>query len=148
MAAKAQVSEDLVHTMSKKIAQLTKVIYLLNTKSDENDYEVKCVRDSHENDVKDVLDDAHAKMVAFQRKLTSSSDAQDDKTREVIEGMKKKHAEEKKKALETLQQLKQKAQEVCFQYGFVCLYSESLSLRVSYRMSERLSKPPKMNWLA
>ena len=109
MASKAQVSDDLVHTMSKKIAQLTKVIYLLNTKSDENDYELKSIRESNENDVKEVLEDAHQKMVNFQRKLTSESASQDEKAQQVIDGLKRKHSEEKKKALETLQQLKQKA---------------------------------------
>jgi chromosome segregation ATPase len=109
MSAKAQVSDDLIHTMSKKIAQLTKVIYLLNTKSDEHDYETKCIRESHENDVKDVLEDAHSKMVKFQRDLISSSDAQDVKAREIIQQLERKNAEEKKNALEQLRQVKQKA---------------------------------------
>ena len=102
MASKAQVNDDLIHTMSKKIAQLTKVIYLLNTKSDENDYEIKSIRESNENDIKEVLADAHQKMVEFQRRLTSNSEAQDEKAQLVIDGLKRKHSEEKKKALETL----------------------------------------------
>jgi hypothetical protein len=39
---------------SKKIAQLTKVIYLLNTKNDEHEYEMKGLEDAYEADIDQV----------------------------------------------------------------------------------------------
>ncbi len=39
---------------SKKIAQLTKVIYLLNTKNDEHEYELKGLEDQYESDIDQV----------------------------------------------------------------------------------------------
>ena len=45
---------DMHHKMSKKIAQLTKVIYYLNTKNDDCEYEVSQVSRSYEDEINDV----------------------------------------------------------------------------------------------
>lgn len=45
---------DLHHKMSKKIAQLTKVIYHLNTKNDDHDLELKNLADTYESEIEEV----------------------------------------------------------------------------------------------
>lgn len=50
-----QVSASLLHKMSKKIAQLTKVIYLLNTKADEHEYNIECLEEAYEADIDAIL---------------------------------------------------------------------------------------------
>ncbi len=45
---------DLHHKMSKKIAQLTKVIYHLNSKNDDYESEIKAMSNAHENEIEHV----------------------------------------------------------------------------------------------
>lgn len=42
---------DLQHKMSKKIAQLTKVIYMLHSKNDEHEAELQGLEDAYESDI-------------------------------------------------------------------------------------------------
>ncbi len=44
-------SVSLIHKLSKKIAQLTKVIHVLNTKADEHAYRVELMESSHAHDI-------------------------------------------------------------------------------------------------
>ena len=46
---------DLQVRMSKKVAQLTKVIFLLNTKNDENDNNIKQLTRTYENEMDTIL---------------------------------------------------------------------------------------------
>ena len=48
--------------MSKKIAQLTKVIFHLNTKNDESDLHLKTVQGAHENEIQDIIQNANKKV--------------------------------------------------------------------------------------
>jgi hypothetical protein len=45
---------DFHHKMSKKIAQLTKVIYHLNTKNDDHDFQLKSLADTYESEIEEV----------------------------------------------------------------------------------------------
>ena len=45
---------DFHHKMSKKIAQLTKVIYNLNTKNDDHEFQLKSLADTYENEIEEV----------------------------------------------------------------------------------------------
>lgn len=45
---------DFHHKMSKKIAQLTKVIYHLNTKNDDHEFQLKALADSYESEIEEV----------------------------------------------------------------------------------------------
>lgn len=67
---------DLHHKMSKKIAQLTKVIYHLNTKNDMHDAELQGVQDMYESEIDEIIRDAHAKLASFATRLGESSSAQ------------------------------------------------------------------------
>jgi hypothetical protein len=42
---------DLHHKMCKKVARLTRVIFILNTKNDENDVNVKVMKKAYENEL-------------------------------------------------------------------------------------------------
>ena len=50
---------DLHHKMSKKIAQLTRVIFYLNSKNDENDYNMKNVIKCYEQEIDNVVQQAN-----------------------------------------------------------------------------------------
>jgi len=45
---------DFHHKMSKKIAQLTKVIYHLNTKNDDHEYQLNTMADAYETEIDEV----------------------------------------------------------------------------------------------
>ena len=62
--------------MSKKVAQLTKVIYLLNTRNDERDFELSCVEAAYEADVEAVLRDAQAKIRNMQERLENKTSSE------------------------------------------------------------------------
>ena len=50
---------DLHHKMSKKIAQLTKVIFHLNTKTDENDYNIRNIVQTYEQEMDIITQNAN-----------------------------------------------------------------------------------------
>lgn len=49
-----QVFPDVHHKMSKKIAQLTKVIYHLNTRNEDFQYQMQSLADSYESEIEEV----------------------------------------------------------------------------------------------
>lgn len=51
------VLDDYRLKMSKKVAQLTKVIFHLNTKNDEYEYGLKSVVSSYENELDNIIKD-------------------------------------------------------------------------------------------
>ncbi|KAK7010784.1 protein FAM184A [Biomphalaria glabrata] len=64
-----EVSQDMHLKMSKKIAQLTKVIYALNTKNDEHEQVLQTLRDQHEEEIQTILADSHKKMQVYKNRL-------------------------------------------------------------------------------
>ncbi|XP_076435119.1 protein FAM184A-like [Babylonia areolata] len=69
-----EVTQDMHLKMSKKIAQLTKVIYALNTKNDENEAVLQTLRDQHEEEKQQILADMQAKMERFKNQLEGETD--------------------------------------------------------------------------
>ena len=62
------MTPELHLKMSKKIAQLTKVVYALNTKNDEHEAQISCLQEAHDMELKKVLaktEDTIAKLQAF-----------------------------------------------------------------------------------
>jgi hypothetical protein len=51
MAANQNLFPDLHHKMSKKIAQLTKVIYHLNSKNEEHNDDLTSLADAYETEI-------------------------------------------------------------------------------------------------
>ena len=60
-----EVFPDLHHKMSKKIAQLTKVIYHLNTKNEDHQLEIDSIHANHQMEIQQVLRDAANKIAKF-----------------------------------------------------------------------------------
>ncbi|CAJ1431095.1 unnamed protein product [Effrenium voratum] len=54
--------DEIHHKMSKKVAQLTKVIFHLNTRNDEADQHLVAVTQAYETEVQQILKDANAKL--------------------------------------------------------------------------------------
>ncbi|KAL8578503.1 hypothetical protein ACOMHN_028775 [Nucella lapillus] len=69
-----EVTQDMHLKMSKKIAQLTKVIYALNTKNDENEAVIQGLRDQHEEEKQQILADMQAKIKNFKSQLEGETD--------------------------------------------------------------------------
>ncbi|XP_074166091.1 protein FAM184A isoform X1 [Sminthopsis crassicaudata] len=67
-------SQDLHLKMSKKIAQLTKVIYALNTKNDEHESSIQALRDAHEEEIQQILGETREKILQYKSKLIEESD--------------------------------------------------------------------------
>lgn len=60
-----EVFPDLHHKMSKKIAQLTKVIYHLNTKNEDHAIEIEQLAANHQNEIQQILRDAANRIGKF-----------------------------------------------------------------------------------
>ncbi|CAB1115098.1 unnamed protein product [Ectocarpus sp. CCAP 1310/34] len=88
----ADVFPDLHHKMSKKIAQLTKVIYHLNTKNE---------------DRQDILSDAANKIKRFKEKLASKQGQLDMEAQ--VDKLRQAHAKEKEEALAEFRTFKRNA---------------------------------------
>ena len=72
MSAKPMdVFPDLHHKMSKKIAQLTKVIYHLNTKNEDHQSELDVISSNHQLEIQQILRDAAARISKFKEIVES-----------------------------------------------------------------------------
>lgn len=60
---------DLHHKMSKKIAQLTKVIYHLNTVNEDNQFEVQSRASAQANEIQTIIKDASGKINRFREMI-------------------------------------------------------------------------------
>lgn len=66
-----EVFPDLHHKMSKKIAQLTKVIYHLNTKNEDHQTEIDVMSSNHQMEIQQILRDAAARIGKFKEVIES-----------------------------------------------------------------------------
>ncbi|KAI8847668.1 hypothetical protein BC829DRAFT_476284 [Chytridium lagenaria] len=60
---------EVVYKMSKKIAQLTKVIYYLNTKNEDHNVEVQSLIDAYEEELSDAIKDGTGQIQELRAKL-------------------------------------------------------------------------------
>ena len=70
----ADVTPDLHLKMSKKIAQLTKVIYALNTKNDEHENVLENMKVAHEEEMQKLIAETKEKMNYFKTRLGAVSE--------------------------------------------------------------------------
>ncbi|KAM6323408.1 protein FAM184A isoform 1-T1 [Aegotheles albertisi] len=70
----AEHSPDLHFRMSKKIAQLTKVIYALNTKNDEHEAAIQALKDAHEEEIQQILAETREKILQYKSKVAEEMD--------------------------------------------------------------------------
>lgn len=66
-----EVFPDLHHKMSKKIAQLTKVIYQLNTKNEDHQTELEIASTNHQAEIQQILRDAAVRIGKFKEVIES-----------------------------------------------------------------------------
>ncbi|XP_037618441.1 protein FAM184A-like isoform X5 [Sebastes umbrosus] len=69
-----EYTQDLHLKMSKKIAQLTKVIYALNTKNDEHEEEIESLKDAHEDEVQHIVTETRDKIMQYKSKMVDEAD--------------------------------------------------------------------------
>ena len=55
--------------MSKKIAQLTKVIYALNSKNDDQEMQLTAVQDAYEAEIEEMLKETYTRINEFRKQL-------------------------------------------------------------------------------
>ncbi|XP_072545103.1 protein FAM184A isoform X2 [Salminus brasiliensis] len=67
-------TQDLHLKMSKKIAQLTKVIYALNTKNDEHEEAIQSLKEAHEDEVQHILTETREKILQYKSKMGDESE--------------------------------------------------------------------------
>ncbi|KDO24593.1 hypothetical protein SPRG_10124 [Saprolegnia parasitica CBS 223.65] len=97
----AAMDADLQLKMSKKIAQLTKVIFLLNTKNEDAASELQATAASHRRETEAVARDAAAKMASLKESLEKKEAAL--KGAESLKKIKDRHRTEKQEALAQFQ---------------------------------------------
>ncbi|KAK3714556.1 hypothetical protein QZH41_014223 [Actinostola sp. cb2023] len=94
-SAASDVTPDLHLKMSKKIAQLTKVIYALNTKNDEHDAMVDAMKKSHDDEMHHLIAETKKKVDSFKTRLGVVSEQQQKiETLESIVGQERLYKEE------------------------------------------------------
>ncbi|KAL7872798.1 hypothetical protein AOLI_G00118690 [Acnodon oligacanthus] len=64
-----EYTQDLHLKMSKKIAQLTKVIYALNTKNDEHEEAIQSLKEAHDDEVQHILTETREKILQYKSKM-------------------------------------------------------------------------------
>uniref|UniRef100_A0AAX7V1F6 Protein FAM184A/B N-terminal domain-containing protein n=1 Tax=Astatotilapia calliptera TaxID=8154 RepID=A0AAX7V1F6_ASTCA len=69
-----EYTQDLHLKMSKKIAQLTKVIYALNTKNDEHEEEIESLKEAHEDEVQHIVTETRDKIMQYKTKMADEVD--------------------------------------------------------------------------
>lgn len=104
-----EVFPDIHNKMSKKIAQLTKVIYHLNTKNEDHQTELENLTANHQLEIQQLLRDATSRFSKFKESL-------DQKQAQVnveaqMEKLQKKYAAEKESAAKDFQVYKVKVAE-------------------------------------
>ncbi|XP_033872821.3 protein FAM184A-like isoform X2 [Acipenser ruthenus] len=69
-----EYTPDLHLKISKKIAQLTKVIYALNTKNDEHEAAIQTLKEAHEEEVQQILSETREKILQYKSKVSDEVD--------------------------------------------------------------------------
>ncbi|KAM8954110.1 protein FAM184A isoform 2-T2 [Pelodytes ibericus] len=69
-----EYTAELHLKMSKKIAQLTKVIYALNTRNDEHESGVQAIKEAHEEEIQQILAETREKILQYKTKVSEETD--------------------------------------------------------------------------
>eukprot|EP01041_Mallomonas_annulata_P004098 gene4098-8148_t len=110
MSAKpVEIFPDIHHKMSKKIAQLTKVIYMLNTKNEDHQAEVDAITANHQSEVQEILRDAASKISKFKENIDSRQSQVNQEA--MLDKLRKKHELEKQAAIQEFDKYKSKVSE-------------------------------------
>uniref|UniRef100_A0A8D3CT62 Family with sequence similarity 184 member A n=1 Tax=Scophthalmus maximus TaxID=52904 RepID=A0A8D3CT62_SCOMX len=105
-----EYTQDLHLKMSKKIAQLTKVIYALNTKNDEHEAAIATLKEAHEEEVQQILSETREKILQYKSKI---SDEMDLKRRiQTLEESMELHDRMKRQALAEFESYRQRVEDM------------------------------------
>uniref|UniRef100_A0A8C9HZJ7 Family with sequence similarity 184 member A n=1 Tax=Piliocolobus tephrosceles TaxID=591936 RepID=A0A8C9HZJ7_9PRIM len=96
--------------MSKKIAQLTKVIYALNTKNDEHESAIQALRDAHEEEIQQILAETREKILQYKSKVTEELDLR--RKIQVLEASLEDHIKMKQQALTEFEAYKHRVEDM------------------------------------
>ncbi|KAM4042369.1 protein FAM184A isoform 1-T2 [Anomaloglossus baeobatrachus] len=69
-----EYTAELHLKMSKKIAQLTKVIYALNTRNDEHESGVQAIKEAHEEEIQQILAETREKILQYKSKVSEETE--------------------------------------------------------------------------
>eukprot|EP01083_Nonionella_stella_P068816 182995_1 len=123
--------EDIRHKMCKKIAQLTKVIYQLNSRSEDHDHELNGVQAAYETEIEQILKDAYSKINAFKKQLADFKST--DRSEKLVKLEREKHVAEK-------HQWESRYREQCARVQAQCEDIRRQSRQKTARMKEELSR--------
>lgn len=88
-----QLTEETHHKMSKKIAQLTKVIFHLHSKNEENANMQTCIQNAYEKEIETLLTQANSVILKQKESLQKAIEAQNVK--EKFKSLEQQHIAEK-----------------------------------------------------
>ncbi|XP_066035428.1 protein FAM184A isoform X6 [Chamaea fasciata] len=106
----AEHSPDLHFKMSKKIAQLTKVIYALNTKNDEHEAAIQALKDAHEEEIQQILAETREKILQYKNKVAEEMDLK--RKIQVLEESLEDHKKMKHQALTEFEAYKDRVEDM------------------------------------
>ncbi|XP_013372096.1 PREDICTED: protein FAM184A isoform X2 [Chinchilla lanigera] len=101
---------DMHLRMSKKIAQLTKVIYALNTKNDEHESAIQALKDAHEEEIQQILAETREKILQYKSKVTEELDLK--RKIQVLEASLEDHIKMKQQALTEFEAYKHRVEDM------------------------------------
>ena len=105
----ADVTPDLHLKMSKKIAQLTKVIYALNTKNDEHENVLENLKTAHEEEMQKLMAETKEKMSYFKTRLNAVSEQR--QKIDVLESHLTKERLQREEALSVFEKFKRRSED-------------------------------------
>ncbi|XP_053447416.1 protein FAM184A isoform X2 [Nycticebus coucang] len=103
-------SQEMHMKMSKKIAQLTKVIYALNTKNDEHESAIQALKDAHEEEIQQILAETREKILQYKTKVTEELDLK--RKIQVLEASLEDHIKMKQQALTEFEAYKHRVEDM------------------------------------
>uniref|UniRef100_A0A5F4VZ79 Family with sequence similarity 184 member A n=1 Tax=Callithrix jacchus TaxID=9483 RepID=A0A5F4VZ79_CALJA len=103
-------SQEMHLKMSKKIAQLTKVIYALNTKNDEHESAIQALKDAHEEEIQQILAETREKILQYKSKVTEELDLR--RKIQVLEASLEDHIKMKQQALTEFEAYKHRVEDM------------------------------------
>ncbi|XP_006811612.2 protein FAM184A-like [Saccoglossus kowalevskii] len=107
--ANMDVTPDLHLKMSKKIAQLTKVIYALNTKNDEHEQVLQSMKEHHEEDMQQLMVEAKDKIAMYKSKINNDTDQK--RRMETLEDSISEYERQRRQALGEFNDYKRRAED-------------------------------------
>ncbi|XP_069370893.1 protein FAM184A isoform X1 [Paralichthys olivaceus] len=105
-----EYTQDLHLKMSKKIAQLTKVIYALNTKNDEHEAAIATLKEAHEEEVQQILSETREKILQYKSKISDEMDLK--KRIQSLEESMELHERMKRQALAEFESYRQRVEDM------------------------------------